>query len=325
MCDAIELVPPDRLQRAREIFEELNKRKGQSSEAVPLTAQEAQDLFERLKGALSSMKPASVAGNSEEEPSGGGVFECAVCLQDLEENMVRILRACKHTFCSSCLDQIISLRHGGKIKCPMCRGEFGNEDVLSLKNIKAASCAKPAASEKISEPRPDHLRSPKLRALVHALQEEWASDPKQKVVVFSQFTSMLNLTREVLKDEFGPLCCARLDGSMPPDQRAAQISSFSDDSPGAPRILLCSLKAAGTGINLCCANLVFMMDIWWNYAVEQQAMDRVYRIGQTRDVKVTRFICANSIEERILEVQESKTMLGLAALNQVCRALGEVP
>jgi hypothetical protein len=111
VCDAVELVPPARLQSAREVFAELTRKsKGQAREAVQLTAQEAQDLFTRLKGAVAALAEPP-AGQDQERPSGG-VFECAICLEDLEEEKVRILRGCKHILCSTCLEQIASIRHG---------------------------------------------------------------------------------------------------------------------------------------------------------------------------------------------------------------------
>lgn len=84
-----------------------------------------------------------------------------------------------------------------------------------------------------------------------------------------------------------------------------------------PTIMLCSLKAAGTGINLTRANHVFMMDCWWNVAQEHQAMDRIHRIGQTRPVHAIRFVMADSIEERVLRVQEAKQTLGKGVLKRL--------
>jgi len=324
-------VPPDRLRRAQDIFAELqtSKTKG-GAKPKPLSAEEAADLFKRLKGAISALSPAVVGEDGGEQVLGpaGGVFECAVCLDDLQEEQVRILRACKHTFCASCLDHIISTRHGNKVTCPMCRTDFAEPDVLRASDLEMCIADKTESRINDRQKRKEGEevevegegsagQAPKITALISALQEEWARDTTQKAVIFSQFTAMLDLTQDALKAAFGPQICARLDGSMPPDKRAAEVSRFSADAAGSPRVILVSLKAGGTGINLTRANLVFLLDLWWNFAVEEQAMDRVYRIGQQRDVKVVRYVCASSIEERILQVQESKTLLGQAALNQL--------
>ncbi|CAN0101972.1 unnamed protein product [Scytosiphon promiscuus] len=81
--------------------------------------------------------------------------------------------------------------------------------------------------------------------------------------------------------------------------------------------MLASLMAAGTGINLTSANHCFIADPWWNASVESQAMDRVHRIGQTKPVRVVRMVSADSIEDRILEMQEAKQALGSGALRKL--------
>lgn len=108
----------------------------------------------------------------------------------------------------------------------------------------------------------------------------------------------------------------RLDGSMNAKKRSRVIEQFRDSSPGGPTVLLASLKASGTGINLTCACRVYLLEPWWNPAVEEQAMDRVHRIGQKEDVKIVRMIAKNSIEERILELQEKKKTLAKGAFGR---------
>ncbi len=81
--------------------------------------------------------------------------------------------------------------------------------------------------------------------------------------------------------------------------------------------MLVSLKAGNCGINLTRASYVFLMDLWWNSAVEDQAADRVHRIGQTRPVFVTRFICAGTVEERVVQIQQRKAAMGKGALGRL--------
>lgn len=125
---------------------------------------------------------------------------------------------------------------------------------------------------------------------------------------------MLLLLEEPLKKSgFNIL---RLDGSMNAKKRSCVIEEFGDLSPSGPTILLASLRASGTGINLTCANHVYLLEPWWNPAVEEQAMDRVHRIGQKEDVKIVRMIAKNSIEERVLELQEKKKTLAKDAFGK---------
>ena len=98
-------------------------------------------------------------------------------------------------------------------------------------------------------------------------------------------------------------------GSVPADKRNDIINQFQDPKPTSPPILILSLKAGGTGINLTEATTVFHYDRWWNPAVEKQATDRAYRIGQTENVKVYKFITVNSIEEKIDNLIEEKKEL----------------
>jgi len=108
----------------------------------------------------------------------------------------------------------------------------------------------------------------------------------------------------------------RLDGSMNAKRRAQTIQEFGLLTPDGPTVLLASLKASGVGINLTAASRVYLLEPWWNPAVEEQAMDRVHRIGQKEDVKIVRMIAQNSIEERILELQEKKKKLAREAFSR---------
>ena len=129
-----------------------------------------------------------------------------------------------------------------------------------------------------------------------------------KALVFSQWTSLLDLCEPALNDARIPFL--RLDGST--RDRKAVVDGFQDES--GPPLLLISLKAGGTGLNLTAADHVFLLDPWWNPAVEDQAADRAHRIGQDRPVMIYRIVAANTVEERILVLQRSKRDLARAAL-----------
>lgn len=131
-----------------------------------------------------------------------------------------------------------------------------------------------------------------------------------------QFTSFLDeISAHLLRRGWASL---RLDGSMPQKQRAAAIANWRlPNASGAPRVLLVSLRAGGTGLNLTHASHCFLMDLWWNEAADLQAMDRVHRLGQTRPVRVVRLVAERTVEERILELQQAKSALGRGALQKL--------
>ena len=130
-----------------------------------------------------------------------------------------------------------------------------------------------------------------------------------KVLVFSQFTSFLAIVRDRLDQE--KLVYEYLDGRT--RNRAAKVERFQTD-PDCP-IFLISLKAGGLGLNLTAAEYVYLLDPWWNPAVEAQAIDRSHRIGQTQNVFAYRLICRGTVEEKILELQQKKRDLADAILN----------
>ena len=126
-----------------------------------------------------------------------------------------------------------------------------------------------------------------------------------KILIFSQFVKMLGLIREQL-DQSGISYCY-LDGQTSLGERERQVERFQENE--SVRVFLISLKAGGTGLNLTAADYVYIVDPWWNPAVENQAIDRCYRMGQDKHVVAYRMICQNSIEEKIMELQSAKSQL----------------
>ena len=148
-------------------------------------------------------------------------------------------------------------------------------------------------------------RSGKLDRLAEMLEE--ALSVGDRVLVFTQFAEMGHMLKAHLQGLFG-LEVLFLHGGTPQKQRDRMVAWFQDARNGPP-IFILSLKAGGTGLNLTAANRVFHFDRWWNPAVENQATDRAFRIGQTRDVQVHKLICAGTLEERIDDMIESKKAL----------------
>jgi superfamily II DNA or RNA helicase len=156
--------------------------------------------------------------------------------------------------------------------------------------------------------------SAKLEALLGMLED--AREGGHKALVFSQFTSLLAIVRSNL-DARG-LAYEYLDGGT--EDREACVRRFQED-PDCPFFLI-SLKAGGFGLNLTAADYVFLLDPWWNPAVESQAIDRAHRIGQTRRVMAYRIVARGTIEERVLELQEQKRGLAEAILREDAGGMG---
>jgi SNF2 family DNA or RNA helicase len=149
--------------------------------------------------------------------------------------------------------------------------------------------------------------SAKFDVLLSRLRE--IADEGHKALVFSQFTTLLGLLRGRLADE--QITFEYLDGRT--RDRAERVERFETDQ-GCP-VFLISLKAGGVGLNLTAADYVFLLDPWWNPAVEAQAIDRAHRIGQTRHVFAYRLITRDTVEEKIAELQSSKKQLADALLD----------
>jgi SNF2 family DNA or RNA helicase len=142
----------------------------------------------------------------------------------------------------------------------------------------------------------------KLDELVREITENISN---HKALVFSQFLGMLALIRERL-EEMG-VKYEYFDGSTSAPDREKAIQSFQNDD--TCRVFLISLKAGGVGLNLTAADYVYIVDPWWNPAVEQQAIDRTHRIGQTKNIFAYRMICKDTVEDKILSLQEKKRAL----------------
>ena len=141
--------------------------------------------------------------------------------------------------------------------------------------------------------------SGKLNVLIDLLES--SIDSGHRVLIFSQFTSMLSIIASTL-NEIG-ISYFYLDGHTPSKSRVEMADRFNN---GEKSVFLISLKAGGTGLNLTGADMVIHFDPWWNPAVENQATDRVHRIGQTKSVQVMKFVAKDTIEEKIHEIQQVK-------------------
>ena len=169
------------------------------------------------------------------------------------------------------------------------------QGLMKLRQI----CDSPAI---MNEPEKYPNHSIKLDEIAREITENISN---HKALVFSQFLGMLALIKEKLKSLDVPF--EYFDGSTPAHEREKAINRFQDDDNC--RAFLISLKAGGVGLNLTAADYVYIVDPWWNPAVEQQAIDRTHRIGQTKNIFAYRMICKDTIEDKILQLQEKKRSL----------------
>ncbi|KAN0068614.1 SNF2 family N-terminal domain containing protein [Elaphomyces granulatus] len=274
--------------------------------------------------------------------------ECPICA---EEPMIDpAVTSCWHSACKKCLEDFVrhQTNQGVLPRCFSCREPVTRQDIFEVirhpssldddlcdGTLPSSSPTPRMSLRRIYPLSPSAHTSAKIHALISHLTR---LSPDIKSVVFSQFTSFLDLISAQLNKAGIPHL--RLDGTMQQRARAEVLASFNktDDfedelleeedisdrrtrrsrkafsnsitnpnrSQSSPRVLLISLRAGGVGLNLTAASRVYMMDPWWSFAVEVQAIDRVHRMGQLRDVAVTRFIVKDSIEGRMLQVQERK-------------------
>ena len=169
------------------------------------------------------------------------------------------------------------------------------QGLMKLRQI----CDSPAILNE-TDKYPNH--SIKLDELAREISENIGN---HKALVFSQFLGMLALIREKLTELEIPY--AYFDGSTTAPDREKAIREFQDDD--SCRVFLISLKAGGVGLNLTAADYVYIVDPWWNPAVEQQAIDRTHRIGQTKNIFAYRMICKDSIEDKILSCRNANAYL----------------
>ncbi|GJD06065.1 Putative SWI/SNF-related matrix-associated actin-dependent regulator of chromatin subfamily A member 3-like 3 [Galdieria sulphuraria] len=251
----------------------------------------------------------TVVERLKETFSKGDNLECPICLDMVDDGVM--FCSCGHVTCKECV--LAMLQRRNTIPCPLCR-------VPVTKNVIIPLPMKNSSSTDVHQDLCAWQRSSKLVALVKELKAiercriglgyYEGLTTVGKTVVFSQWTRCLDIVEAALRDN--GLLYMRLDGKLSSQERSKVLASFRSEPSDAIKcanILLVSLKAGGVGLNLTAASQVFLIDPWWNPAVEEQAIDRVHRIGQTRTVIVKRLIIAQTIEENLLLVQERKKLI----------------
>ena len=266
------------------------------------------------------------------EPSDIGV--CGLCADDIGPDEVYGKASCGHSFHKDCSDDYIrsapQLPLGG-VGCPCCFHplhlvfpETADDDTIETSANKEDEISKVSKTSKSKAgavlegvTTTNFQTSVKLEMLVDEISRMPEND---KCLVFSQFTRMLEISEFRLRQE--GIACARLTGAQTLKQRSNVVLAFHRDP--SLRVLLISLKAGGEGVNLQVANRIFLLDPWWNPASELQAIQRAHRIGQTKPVRAIRFIASNTIEEKILQLQEKKQLVFDGTVGQSNGALAKL-
>lgn len=255
-----------------------------------------------------------------------GSADCAICHESPTD--VIVSSCCQGPFCRTCVQDYMSVDREGSIPCPGCQAPFSIDLNQRAADVVGSSSAKAAPS---SDPMPtlkeltnvatgsilrrinlaEYATSSKIEALVEELVRMRETSPGSKAIVFSQFVNMLDLIRWRLHSDpclknMG-LGAKALHGGMDIKARDASLKDFREDAN--VRVLLMSLKAGGVALNLTVANHIYLMDPWWNPAAEMQAIDRTHRLGQYRPIRAVRFIAEDTVEERILQLQEKKRLV----------------
>ncbi|KAL7554732.1 hypothetical protein ACHAWF_018559 [Thalassiosira exigua] len=265
-----------------------------------------------------------------------GSADCDLCHEPPTERV--LASCCGAAYCRACVLEYMatsnSIAASASMTCPSCRGAFSIdlqaradvEDDCALTVRTSANKSNESGAGMPSLRELQHVAtgsvlrrinlanfatSSKIEALTRELVMMRQTSPGSKAIVFSQFVNMLDLIRWRLHsdpylEDIG-LGCRALHGGMNVKARDSCLKEFREDNN--VRVLLMSLKAGGVALNLTCANYIYLMDPWWNPAAEMQAIDRTHRIGQYRPIRAVRFIAENTVEERILQLQEKKRLV----------------
>lgn len=274
--------------------------------------------------------------------------ECAICTDQINVNTC-VITECLHCFCYPCLTEHIEFQlkresdssgdrssaepddglknNSDEVFCPLCRKKVNRNRMLrtteklgSPSHTVGLDCRETLMTQVSDETRNYYVRpflpnqqSSKINSLLMHLDKIRFESPGEHIVVFSQFTSFLDIIEKELSNYKAEFDVFKFDGRLKLEQRQTVLDAFEKEVPIGKKkvaILLLSLKAGGVGLNLTVASRAFLMDPHWNNATESQAIDRIHRVGQSRDVRVVRFIISDSIEERMLQIQARKNQLG---------------
>lgn len=261
---------------------------------------------------------------------------CPLCFDVVGEDQIVIFLGCGHMICSDCVNNFLE---GNGAVYGMVQGSLATQCMTCQAAVSKNQLVPYTIFEKITQERltsnelvesllstrtdtyeekyraliktQDFYQSAKVRKVLEILRLVFAASATDKIIIFSNFTVTFDMLKVVFRA--GNIPFLRYDGTMGVDEKNATIEKFYQ---GSERVLLISLRAGNVGLTLTCASHVILMDPFWNPYVEEQAMDRAHRLGQLQKVTVYRILTMDSVEKRIMELQERKKELIGAALDE---------
>ncbi|PFH50572.1 hypothetical protein AMATHDRAFT_3854 [Amanita thiersii Skay4041] len=250
------------------------------------------------------------------QDDNGETTVCRIC-NDIAEDAIQ--SRCRHIFDRECIRRYLDSALESNPACPVCHLPLTIDlDAPALELEENVPNARQGILGRLNL---DSWRSStKIEALVEELSNLRQQDATTKSLVFSQFVNFLDLIAYRLQKAGFNIC--RLEGTMSPQARDATIQYFMNNVDVT--VFLVSLKAGGVALNLTEASRVYLMDSWWNPAVEYQAMDRIHRLGQRRPVQAIKLVIEDSIEARIIQLQEKKSAMIDATLSSDESAMGRL-
>ncbi|GME41987.1 SNF2-related protein [Neofusicoccum parvum] len=302
---------------------------GDDDEEKPaITAKQAYDMLHLLRE--SDMNHCGICDQVIGQTTFGGAVDSDEESDERRDTRIGCMTPCYQIVCPNCLDEFkqrMKRRAAPDyyMHCPLCDAyvrqslfpltqEEADRDETARQRVRD----NPRLAKQLGRYGGPHT---KVKALIESLQESRAwteanpDQPPMKSVVFSGWTSYLDLISIAFEDN--GLCYTRLDGTMSRKKRKIALDAFRDD-PNV-QIMLISITAGGLGLNLTSASKAYVMEPQYNPASEAQAVDRVHRLGQKREVTITRFVMNNSFEERMLDLQAKKKDLADLSMNRNAR------
>ncbi|KAM5532664.1 hypothetical protein V8D89_013708 [Ganoderma adspersum] len=254
------------------------------------------------------------AGVFVQDEAGEGTV-CRLCNEFAED---AIQAKCRHIFDRECIKQYLEASVEPMPACPVCHVALTIDLEAPALELDEAVTKRQGILGRLDLNK--WRSSSKIEALIEELSNLRKQDATTKSLVFSQFVNFLDLTAYRLQKAGFTIC--RLEGTMSPQARDATIKYFMNNVHVT--VFLVSLKAGGVALNLTEASRVYLMDSWWNPAVEYQAMDRIHRLGQHRPVQAIKLVIEDSIESRIIQLQEKKAAMVDATLSADDSAMGRL-